>query len=226
MKVINKEEIMKRRITSRLTIGSLVALLAVTGFYLGGCATLGHEKPKSLVPTDHGTVIFLDKYEFIRPPVGWALLKNLRGGDFELGFLKIEPGEFPSQTTFIYDAEPFGSSRDLERRADQYCTRFLFNSGILPQVQKKVETQIMGQPALGLYLEGENPNRNEKSKSVVYLVKRGDRIISFVCTQWRPLNETWGPEAFDHFEKFVNSFKFLRKSFYEQFEEKLKELKG
>jgi hypothetical protein len=84
----------------------------------------------------------------------------------------------------------------------------------------------MGQPALALYLEGENPNRKEKSKSIVYLVKRGDRIISFVCTQWRPLKGTWDPQAFAHFEKFVNSLKFLKKTFYEDFAEKLKELKG
>jgi hypothetical protein len=217
---------MKRERTSQGTSGLLVVLLAVAGLYLGGCATMGPQKPPSLVPTDHGTVIFLDKYEFIRPPAGWALLKNLQGGDFELGFLKMEAGGFPSQTTFIYDAEPFGSSQDLERRSEQYCTRFLFNSGILPQVQKKVETQVMGQPAVALYLEGENPNRGEKSKSIVYLVKRGNRVISFVCTQWRPLSGTWNQEAFDHFDKFVNSFKFLRKGFYEQFEEKLNELKG
>ncbi len=217
---------MKRRIRSGLTIGSLVALLAITGLCLGGCATLAPQKPKALVPTDRGTVIFLDKYEFIRPPAGWALLRNLQGGDFELGFLTIEGAEFPSQTTFIYDADPFGSSQDLERRAEQYCTRFLFNSGILPQIQKREKAQVMGQPALALYLEGENPNRNEKSKSIVYLVKRGDRIISFVCTQWRPLKGTWDPQAFEHFEKFVNSFKFLQKTFYEDFAEKLKELKG
>ncbi len=227
MKVINKEEeIMKRRMTSGLTMGSLVGLLALMGLYLGGCATFAPEKPKTLVPTDRGTVIFLDKYEFIRPPAGYALLKNLSGGDFELGFLTIEGAEFPSQTTFIYDAEPFGSSPDLERRAEQYCTRFLFNSGILPQIQKKETVQVMGQPALAIYLEGENPNRGEKSKSTVYLVKREDRIISFVCTQWRPLKGSWDAEAFGHFDKFVNSFKFLKKGFYEEFDEKLKELKG
>jgi hypothetical protein len=136
------------------------------------------------------------------------------------------PHPSPSQTPFIYDDEPFGSSRDLERRAEQYCTRFLFNSGILPQIQKREKAQVMGQPALALYLEGENPNRNEKSKSTVYLVKRGDRIISFVCTQWRPLNGTWDPRVFAHFEKFVNSFKFLQRTFSEDFAEKLKELKG
>ena len=143
-----------------------------------------------------------------------------------MGFLTIEGSEFPSQTTFIFDDEPYGSSQDLDRRSEQYCTRFLFNSGVLIQPQKKEKVQIMGQPALALYIEGENPNRGEKSKSIVYLVKRGERIISFVCTQWRPLQGTFSPEPFEHFDKFVNSFKFLKKGFYEDFDEKLKELKG
>jgi len=75
-------------------------------------------------------------------------------------------------------------------------------------------------------MEGENPNRNEKAKSKIYLLKNGNRIISFVCTQWRPLNGTYSQEPFDHFETFVSSFKFLKKDFYEEIEEKIRELKG
>ena len=84
----------------------------------------------------------------------------------------------------------------------------------------------MGQAAIALYLEGENPNRNEKAKSKIYMMKRGDRIISFVCTQWRPLKGSWDPEGFGHFEKFVTSFKFLKKTFYEKLEDEIKQLKG
>jgi hypothetical protein len=217
---------MKGRINSLLIFGSLAACLAIAGFFLSGCATMAPEKPKALVPTDRGTVVFMEKYEFVRPPADWALLKNLEGGDFELGFMTMEEGDFPSQTTFVYDDEPYGSSRDLEERAEQYCTRFLFNSGIIIEPQKKEKVEIVGQPAVALYIEGENPNRNEKSKSIVYLVKRGERVVSFVCTQWRPLQGTYSPEPFEHFDKFINSFKYLKKTFYEEFEEKIKELKG
>ena len=104
-------------------------LAAVTVFGLG-CAAMQPEKPKTLSLTERGTVLFLDKYEFKRPPQNWALMKNLEGGDFELGFLLMEKGEFPSQTTFMYDEEPYGGSQNLEKRAKYYCTRFLFNSGI------------------------------------------------------------------------------------------------
>ena len=215
---------MKRKFKPGLTLRFAFPLLVMTGLLLGGCATLGPEKPKDVVPTDRGTVVFLEKYEFKRPPAGWAMLKNLEGGDFELGFLTMERGAFPSQTTFIFDDQPFGSSRDLDQRAKQYCTRFLFNSGMYPEIKKQEKVEVIGLPALAIYLEGENPNRTEKAKSKVYLIQKGNRIISFVCTQWRPLNGTYNQAAFDQFEEFVKSFKFLKKSFYENFEEELKKL--
>lgn len=201
-------------------------LFIPTALLLGGCATLGigeQQKPKDVVPTDRGTVIYLQKYEFKRPPAGWAMMKNLEGGDFELGFLKIERGDFPSQTTFIYDDQPFGSSRNLEERAKQYCTRFLFNSGMLPDVKKQEKARVMGLPVEAIYMEGENPNRGEKAKSKIYLVQKGDRIISFVCTQWRPMKGTFDQSPFDQFEEFVQSFKILKPSFYETFEAQLKQ---
>jgi hypothetical protein len=188
---------------------------------IAGCATLEPEKPKTLVPTGRGTVIFLEKYEFQAPPGGWNLMKNVEGGDFELGFMRIEKGPFPSQTTFMYDDQPYGGSRDLEKRADYYCTRFLFNSGIDLRVLQRERIQLNGRDAIALVMEGENPNRNEKAKSKVYLVKKGNRIVSFVCTQWRPLQGVYSQEPFDHFEAFVRSFKFLKQDFYESFEEEL-----
>jgi hypothetical protein len=201
-----------------------VLLLAMTGLFLGGCATMG-EKPKpALVATDKGTAVYEDKYEF-KAPIGWKVLREVSGGDFELGFLKFEKGDFPSQTIFIYDPEPFGSSQDLDTRAKQYCTRFLWNSGILAEVKKQDQVLLWGHPAIVLQLMGENPNRSEKAKSVVYLVKNGSRIISFTITQWRPMNGTFDPEPFEKFQAFVQSFKFLKKTFYEEMEEKIKSLK-
>lgn len=209
----------KKWLRALWTWAFLLPMIAVLGF---GCAALQPaEKPKTLTPTDRGTVLFLDKYEFKRPPQNWALLKNLEGGDFELGFLLMERGAFPSQTTFMYDAEPYGASRDLETRAKYYCTRFLFNSGIDLRVTPPKKVTLNGREAIAIVLEGENPNRGEKAKSKVYLVKRGDRIVSFVCTQWRPINGTYSQEPFNYFETFVHSFKFLKKGFYERFEEEL-----
>jgi hypothetical protein len=214
---------MRGNINSFRALGKCALLLIVIAFFGFGCAALQPaQKPKVLTPTDRGTVLFLDKYEFKRPPQNWALMKNLEGGDFELGFLLIERGPFPSQTTFMYDEEPYGSSPDLEKRAKYYCTRFLFNSGIDLRVTKQEKTTLGGREALAIYLEGENPNRDEKAKSKVYLVKKGDRIVSFVCTMWRPMNGTYAQEPFDYFENFAQSFKFLKKDFYENFEDELR----
>jgi hypothetical protein len=208
---------------SSTALGTWTLLLIMIAFLSFACAALQPaEKPKALTPTDRGMVLFLDKYEFKRPPQNWALMKNLEGGDFELGFLLIEKGSFPSQTTFMYDEEPYGGSRDLENRAKYYCTRFLFNSGIDLRVTQREKTQINGLDAVAISMEGENPNRDEKAKSKVYLVKKGNRIVSFVCTMWRPMNGTYAQEPFDYFETFVQSFKFLKRDFYENFEDELK----
>jgi hypothetical protein len=188
---------------------------------LGGCATMEPKKPPTMVPTDRGTVIYLEKYEFKRPPEGWALMKNVEGGDFELGFMRIEKGDFPTQTTFMYDEQPYGSSQDLEKRADYYCTKFLFNSGIEAKVVKREKVSVTGREALVLEMGGENPVQKEKAKSRIYLIKKGNRIVSFVCTQWRPLNGTFSDEPFGHFEAFLQSFRFLTKDFYEQLEEEM-----
>ncbi len=200
-----------------------IILIAVAGLF--GCATTGNKPKPILVPTDRGTVVYEDKYEF-KAPAGWKFLREVSGGDFEFGFLKFEKGDFPSQTTFIYDPEPFGSSQDLDTRAKQYCTRFLWNSGILPEVKKQDPAQLWGHDAIRIELEGENPNRGEKAKSLVYLVKKGTRIISFTVTQWRPMKGTFDQDPFEQFEAFVKSFKFLKKTFYEEMDEKIKKPRG
>ncbi len=112
-------------------------LTGVGGILLGGCATMGGKSNPALVPTDRGTVVFEARYEFQRPPEGWAFMKNLYGGDYELGFLKLEQGGFPSQTTMFYDEEPYGSSRDLEPRARQYSAFFLTGRGMSMAIKKR-----------------------------------------------------------------------------------------
>ncbi len=202
-----------------------ILLLAIAGLFSGGCAT--PQKPKPfLVPTDRGTVLYEDKYEFKPPSPGWSLMRNLVGGDFELGFLKIDKGDFPSQTTMFYDEEPFGNSPDLQMRARQYSTYFLAGRGIHMEIKKKENGEVEGRPALIVQMEGENPYRSEKAKSVVYFFKTGEYVVTLVCTQWRPMKAAFDPEPFQQFEAFVNSFKYLKKPFYEEIEERIKKLKG
>jgi hypothetical protein len=212
---------MKTQFTAKRTFGILAVMVLMVAL-LAGCAMTKPKKAPPMVATGQGTVIYLDKYEFKPPPASWRLMQNVEGGDFELGFMRLEKGEFPSQTTFMYDDVPYGSSQDLDKRADYYRTRFLFNSGIALQVKNRQRLTINGREALALDIEGQNLVSKEKAKSKVFLIKKGSRIISFVCTQWRPLDASYSQDAFDHFDAFVQSFKFVKKDFYDTFEEELK----
>ncbi len=214
---------MENRTISRWIFG--VLFLPMVGLLSGACATPQKSKV-ALVPTNRGTVLYQDKYEFKPPSPGWSLMRNLVGGDFEFGFLKIEKGDFPNQTTMFYDEEPFGNSRDLETRAKQYSTYFLAGRGIHMGINKKENGEVAGRPALTVQMEGENPYRNEKAKSVVYFFKTGQYIVTLACTQWRPLKGTFDPGPFQEFEVFVKSFKYLKKPFYEEIEKRIKKLKG
>ncbi len=198
-----------------------IFLLAVTGIFLGGCATMGEKPRPALVPTDRGTVVYMGKYEF-KAPVGWKLMRNLTGGDFEVGFLNIEKGEFPSQTTMFYDEEPYGSSRDVETRARQYSVFFLVGRGMSMVTKKMEKGEVAGRPALIVYMEGENRYRNEKAKSKVYFFKTGDYVVTLACTQWRPMKGSFDSEPFQAFEDFAKSFKYIKKPFYEEIEERIK----
>jgi hypothetical protein len=218
-----KEKNMENKTLSRLILG--ICLLSMSMLFLWGCATTVKEKPKAaFVPTDQGTVVYEDKYEF-KVPTGWKALSAEAKGDFEFGYSKFE-GKYPSQTTIAYDDEPYGGSRDLETRAKQYQTLFIAATGLIMTETSIEKADMMGQPTIVLNTEGKNPNQNEKAKSKVYLVKRGDWIVSFLCTQWRPMNGTNDLKDFEIFDTFVTSFKFLKKIFWEEIEEKIKKLKG
>ncbi len=203
-----------------------ICLLIMIGFFLGGCATVGKKSGPVLTASGRDTVLYLDKYEFKPPSNGWSLMRNLVGGDFEFGFLKIEKGDFPSQTTMFYDEEPFGNSRDLEIRAKQYSTYFLAGRGIRMEIKKEEKGEVAGRPALVVQMEGDNPYRNEKARSRIYFFKTGEYVVTLVCTQWRPMKAAFNPEPFQQFETFVKSFKYLKKPFYEEIEERIKRVEG
>ena len=75
-------------------------------------------------------------------------------------------------------------------------------------------------------MEGENPYRKEKAKSVVYFFKTGDYVVTLGCTQWRPMKGSFDPKPFQAFEDFVKSFEYLKPTFYEEIEERIKRSEG
>jgi hypothetical protein len=57
--------------------------------------------------------------------------------------------------------------------------------------------------------------KKEKVKSKVVFGKRGERVVSWYLTQWRPIDGAYDDSAFQVFDTFWGSFKYLKKSFYE-----------
>jgi len=45
--------------------------------------------------------------------------------------------------------------------------------------------------------------------------KRGERVVSWYLTQWRSIDGAYDDSAFQVFDTFWGSFKYLKKSFYE-----------
>jgi hypothetical protein len=193
----------------------LVLCMMLVGMWLSACATTQTaQKPYRISP--QGTVIWEDEFEFMPPPPDWKLLRPEEGGDINFGFMRSDLGGFPSTTTFAYDEEPFGcTAASFEGREKEFFKRFLFNAILNFQVLDRKEVQVVGGEGLQVDVEGKDPVRGEKVRARVIFGKRGDRIIGFYITQWRPMDGTYDTAAFDIFDKFVKSFKFLKKSFYE-----------
>jgi hypothetical protein len=198
---------MKKKIVTLLCAAWVVA-------WLSGCATTQTtQKPYRISP--QGTVIWEDELEFTPPPLGWKLLLPEEGGDISIGFMKTDPGPFPSSNSFAYDEEPFGCSTEFEGREKEFFKRFLFNAILEFKMLEKKKVQVVGGEGLQVDVEGKDPIKGEKVRARVIFGKRGERIIGFYMTQWRPIDGTYDMSAFDDFDQFVKSFKFLKKSFYE-----------
>jgi hypothetical protein len=198
---------MKKKI---LTILCAVLVMA----WLSGCATTQTtQKPYRF--SSQGTVIWEDEFEFAIPPLGWKLLIPEEGGDISIGFMRMDSGPFPSSTTFAYDEEPFGCSTQFEGREKEFFKRFLFNAILQFQILERKKVQVVGGEGLAVTVEGKDPIKKEKVRAKVVFGKRGERVVGFYITQWRPIDGTYDLSAFEDFDKFVASFKFLKKSFYE-----------
>jgi hypothetical protein len=194
----------------------VILTLIAAGVWLSGCAMMAPEsaqKPYRISP--QGTVIYEEEFEFAPPPLGWKMLLPETGGDINFGFMRQDGGPFPSMSTFAYDEEPFGCSTQFEGREKEFFKRFLFNAIVQFQVLERKKVQVVGGEGLQVDVEGKDPVKGEKVRARIIFGKRGDRVIGFYITQWRPIAGTYDMGAFDDFDRFVKSFKFLKKSFYE-----------
>jgi hypothetical protein len=164
-----------------------------------------------------GTIVFNGEYRFLPPTIPpWELLMGSDTTHYVFGFYRKDPGPLQLESTFFaYDEEPYGYSRDMEERAREFLKRFYWASYVNVTVLEKKPTQILGGQGLSLVMEGKDPVKKIKVRSKVIFGKRGERVVAFYINQWRTIDGKYDLAAFDTFDKFAGSLKFLRKSFYQ-----------
>jgi hypothetical protein len=196
----------------------MICCLLVFCIALSGCAALSpgsHKPPYEITPQK--TVLFKGEFEFMIPPAGWKMVWGEEDNDFEFGFMRMEAGLFPSQSMMVYDEDPFGVSRSLEGREKEFFKRFLWNAHLKFEVIERKKVEVIGGEGLALVVEGKDPVRGEKVRAKTVFGKRGERVVGFYLTQWRPIAGAYDLAAFDTFDQFWKSLKFAKKSFYETF---------
>ena len=194
---------------------AILCLAVFMVFGLLGCATT--EKKGPLQWGTLGKAVYGDEFEFTPPPRGWMLVQVESGGEFGFGFMKRDPGDFPSQSMFVYDEEPFGCSTKFEDREEEFFKRYLWTTALTMDMKilEKQKVQVVGGEGLAVVAEGKDLIKKEKAKSKVVFGKRGERVVAWYLTQWRTLDGTYDDSAFQVFDQFWGSYKFLKKSFYE-----------
>ena len=166
--------------------------------------------------TPRGTMIIDGEYEFMPPPPQWEMLKGNQFTHYVVGFYRKDLDKIQLASSFFaYDEEPFGSSRDLEVRSQECLKRYFWESMLQKTILEKKKVNILGGEGLAVTFEVKDPGKKIKVKSKLVFGYRGDRIVLFYINQWRSIDSSYDSSAFDLFDKFVNSFTFLKKSFYQ-----------
>jgi hypothetical protein len=166
-------------------------------------------------PGKKGTYVYNGEYRFTPPPPPWELLRGSETTDYVVAFYRKDPGSTLNGTVFAYDEEPYGHSRDIEERTAQFLKRFFWSSYVRANVLEKRKATVLGNEGLVLLLEGRDPVKKYKVRSKIFFGRRGERIVAFWCNQWRTFDRDYDLSAFDVFDRFVGSFGFERRSFYE-----------
>jgi len=161
-----------------------------------------------------GTVVWQGEYAFAPPAGTWQLI-TLDEDDYSLAFSKSCSEFFPCQSTLAYAEEPFGYSRDLGKRQEEFFRRYLWASRVVFARPRLEETTFDGRPALLAEIEGVEPVKDQKVWSKVLFATRGERVVAFYYNQWRPASVPFDVQEATDFDRFVASFRFLKPSFYQ-----------
>lgn len=179
-------------------------------------AAAGEEQASPIEPGPQGTSVYLGEYRFLPPPSPWELIRGGEGSDFVFGYYRRDRGKLPLESTFLaFSEEPYGYSSDISRRADEFLKRFFWSSQVKMGVVDRRGVNVLGEEGLALLLEGKDPVKGVKVRSKVVFGKRGERVVAFYVNQWRSMDGQFDQSAFNTFDRFVESFRFLKQSFYQ-----------
>lgn len=206
---------MKPALTRRFTFHLLFAVCAALLF--ASCtptATVVADPLANLRQTD-GSVLWQQEYRFAPPPEPWQLI-DLDEDDYSVAFMKMCSDGYPCQSTLAYAEEPFGYSLDFEERQAEFFRRFLWASRVTFAAPELRKVKVSGQDGLEAITVGIEPVLRHKVRCKILFARRGERIVAFYFTQWRPDKNNFDAADEADFDGFVASFGFLQPSFYER----------
>ncbi len=192
-------------------------LLGMVVLLLGACAAPAPTTvdPLAALRRADGTVVWQEEYAFLTPPAPWSLV-SIEEDDYSIAFAKECSDYFPCQSAMAYAEEPFGYSRDFYKRVPEFFKRFLWAGRVVFGEPQLEPATFDGRPALVARVEGKERVKQQKVSAKVVFARRGERVVGFYYTQWRPEHVAYDPLDEQAFDDFVASFKFVKPSFYEQ----------
>ncbi len=200
---------------------TLFRFLACALLFLSGCAVQQPQPadPLAALRTPAGTVVWQQEYEFVPPPAPWSLIQ-LDEDDYSVAFYHScadrMPRVFPCESTMAYAEEPFGYSRVFEERQEEFFERFLWAARVNFEEPRLEKTTLFGKEALRAETVGHEPVLAQKVLVNVIFARRGERVVAFYFTQWRPEDRAFDRGHIDDFNQFAESFRFLGPSFYQR----------
>jgi len=194
------------------------------GAALLGCAPVAAREVRPQAPVEapyrvneQGMAVYGGEFEFQPFPPGWELLSHAGGAESIIIYYRKDPGPPLDRTIVVYSEEPYGYSRNLEQRSEEFMKRFLWDAIMTKQVVERTRTRVLGGEGLKLVVEAGDAVEGKKVKAEIVFARRGERVVAFYATQWRTMASAYDQNAFQVFGRFVESFRVLKKSFYEEF---------
>jgi len=205
---------MNPALTRRFIFQPLIAVCAA--FLFSACAQTATRvaDPLAQMRQPDGVVVWQQEYRFVPPPPPWQLI-DLDEDDYSIAFMKICSEGYPCQSTLAYAEEPFGYSLDFEERQTEFFKRFLWASRVTFAPPELRKVKIGGREGLEGITIGVEPVLKHKVRCKILFFRRGERMVAFYYTQWRSEEKPFDTADEADFDRFAESFAFLRPSFYE-----------